>query len=278
MPISVAVGSITIDELATVLLPLHVVIAIDEVDIEYVLWKRGRSMNADLQNAVQPTTSSANELTLPVVVLGNTVIPPLLPVVLGDTVMLPRTSIPNRFVGLKPGPSCRAIQAALESDHEVLVIFVSEPEIANYKSSEPQPLPSIGVIARLTDVAPQPDGTLEVVFDVMTRATIAARLQHDPFYLATCVPHPDPEVTSDEIPALMAAVKAQTEAIGRTLPHLTPEQFEEGRTYMNQIDHPGQLADFVNYLPTFTFADKIAILNTLDPVERLRLAQRTLEG
>jgi hypothetical protein len=134
MPISVAVGSITIDELATVLLPLHVVIAIDEVDIEYVLWKRRRPMNADLQNAVQPTISSANELTLPVVVFGNTVIPPLLPVVLGDTVMLPRTSIPNRFVGLRPGRSCRAIQAALESDHEVLVIFVSEPEIANYKS------------------------------------------------------------------------------------------------------------------------------------------------
>ncbi len=47
---------------------------------------------------------------------------------------------------------------------------------------------------------------------------------------------------------------------------------------MQQIDQPGQLADLVNYSPTFTFADRIAILNTLDPVERLRLVQRTLEG
>jgi ATP-dependent Lon protease len=45
---------------------------------------------------------------------------------------------------------------------------------------------------------------------------------------------------------------------------------------MHQIDHPGQLADFLTYSPTFTFADRIAILNTLDPLERLRLVQRKL--
>jgi len=45
---------------------------------------------------------------------------------------------------------------------------------------------------------------------------------------------------------------------------------------MHQIDHPGQLADFLTYSPTFTFADRIAILNTLDPLERLRMVQRTL--
>jgi len=191
-------------------------------------------------------------------------------------VILPRASIPNRLPDVRPGLSYRAIQAARDSDHEVLVIFVPELEIANYKSSEPQQLPAIGVIARLADVAPQPDGTLEIVLDVMTRATITARLQHDPFYQATCVAHPDPEVTSHEIPALMAAVKAQVEAIAPTLPNLTPEQLEEALTFMHQIDHPGQLADFITYSPTFTFADRIACLNTLDPVERLRTVQRTL--
>ena len=45
---------------------------------------------------------------------------------------------------------------------------------------------------------------------------------------------------------------------------------------MQQIEQPGQLADFVTYSPTFTFADKIAILNRLDPLERLRLVQRKL--
>jgi ATP-dependent Lon protease len=276
MPISCAVDSIPLDELASVLLQAHVMIAIDEVDIEYVLWERRRSMNADLQHAVLPTTSSANERILPVVVLGDMVILPLVPVVLGDTVILPRSSIPNRLSGIRPGRSYRAIQAALDSDHEVLVIFVPEREIANYKSSEPQPLPAIGVIARLADVALQPDGALEIVLDVTTRVTITARLQHDPFYWATCVPHADPDVTSTELPALMAAVKAQGEALARTLPHLTPEQLEEALTFMHQIDHPGQLADFISYSPTFPFADRIAFLNTLDPLERLRLVQRTL--
>jgi ATP-dependent Lon protease len=177
---------------------------------------------------------------------------------------------------IRLGPSYRAIQAALESNREVLVVFVAEREITSYRSGEPQPLPTVGVIARLEEVVAQPDGTLQIVLDMTTRAIITARLQHDPFYRATCVPHPDPEVISDEIPALMAAVKAQAEAIAPTLPYLTPEQVEELHTFMHQIDHPGQLADLVNYSPTFTFANKIAILNALDPLERLRLVQRTL--
>jgi len=234
-------------------------------------------MNADLRHAVLPTTSSATERILPVVVFGNMVITPLPPVVIqGETVMPPRASIPNRFVGIRPGASYRAIHAALDSDHEVLVSFVPELEIPNYRSGEPQQLPTVGVIARLEEVVAQPDGTLEIVLDVTTRATITARLQHDPFYQATCVPYPDPEVTSTEIPALMAAVKAQGEALARTLPNLAPEQVEEVLTFMKQIDRPGQLADFITYSPTFTFAERIAILNTLDPLERLRLVQRTL--
>ncbi len=234
-------------------------------------------MNADLQNVVFPTTSSATERILPVVVFGNMVITPLPPVVIqGETVMPPRASIPNRFVGLRPGASYRAIQAALDSGQEVLVSFVPEREIPNYRSGEPQQLPTVGVIARLEEVVTQLAGTLEVVLDVTTRAIITARLQHDPYYVATCVPHPDPDVTSTELPALMAAVKAQAEALARTLPHLTPEQLEEALTFMKQIDRPGQLADFVNYSPTFTFADRIAFLNTLDPLERLRLVQRAL--
>jgi ATP-dependent Lon protease len=262
MPISFAVDSITIDELATVLLPIPVMIAIDEVDIEYVLWERRRSLNADLQHVVLPTTSSANERILPVVVLGDTVIPPRIHL--------------HPLQGLPPGRSCNAIQAAFESNREVLVVFVAEREITGYRSSEPQQLPTVGVIARLEEVVAQEDGTLQIVLDVTTRAIVTTRLQHDPFYWATCIPHPDPEVTSVEIQALMAAVKAQVEVLIRTLPNLTPEQVEWGLTFIQQIDQPGQLADFVTYSPTFTFADKIAILNTLDPLERLRLVQRTL--
>jgi len=262
MPISCAVDSITLDELATVLLPAQVMIAIDEVDIEYSLWERRHAMNADPRHAALPITSAANERILPVVVLG-------------DMVILPRVQ-PVPLPDVRPGRSYRAIQSALDSDHEVLVIFVPEQEIANYKSSEPQQLPTVGVIARLADVVPQPDGTLQIVLDVTTRATITARLQHEPFYRATCVPHPDPEVTSSETHALMTAVKAQAEAIARALPNLAPELVEEAITIMQQIDHPGQLADFITYSPTFPFVDRIAFLSTLDPMERLRKVQHKL--
>jgi ATP-dependent Lon protease len=262
MPIRFAVSSITLDELATVLLPVPVIIAIDEVDIEYLLWERRRAMNADSHYAALPTTSPANERTLPVIILG-------------EMVIMPRIHLAP-IHGVRPGGSYRAIHAALASNREVLVVFVAEREITNYKSGEPQQLPTVGVIARLEEAVAQPDGTLQIVLDVTTRAIVTARLQHDPFYWATCVPYPDPEVGSAEIQALITAVKAQVEALVRTLPDLTPQQVEWGLTFLQQVDQPGQLADFVNYSPTFTFADKIACLSILDPVERLRMVQRIL--
>jgi ATP-dependent Lon protease len=262
MPISFAIASITLDELASKFLPPPVVIAIDEVDIEYLLWERRRSLNADGEHAGLSAISSANERMLPVVVFG-------------EMVIMPRIQ-PQPLQGLRPGRSYQAIQAALASEREVLVVFVAEHEIPSYRSSEPQDLPRVGVIARFEEVAAQPDGTLQIVLNVMTRAIITARLQHDPFYCATCVPYSDRQASSAEIQALMAAVKAQVEAMVLRLPDLTPEQVQWGLAFMQQVEQPGQLADFVSYSPTFTFADRIAILNTLDPLERLRLVQRTL--
>jgi ATP-dependent Lon protease len=189
MSISWTVASITLDELATELLPAKVVIAIDELDVEYSLWERRRAMNADSRYAALPTTSSGNERTLPVVVFG-------------EMVIMPRIQL-QPIQGVRPGGSYRAIQAALESNREVLVVFVAEREIPGYKSGEPQQLPTVGVIARLVEVVAQPDGTIQFALDVTTRAIVTARLQHDPFYCATCVPHADPEVTSVEIQALM---------------------------------------------------------------------------
>jgi hypothetical protein len=177
MPISPVIDSLNLDELATKMLPLPVIIAIDQVDIEYVLWERRRSMNTDRQHAVLPTTSSANERILPVVVLGDTVIPPRIQL--------------QPLQGLRPGRSYNAIQAAFESNREILVVFVAESEIMAYKSSDPQPFPMVGVIAQLEEVAAQSDDTLQIVLDVTTRAIVTARLQHDPYWIATCIPHPD---------------------------------------------------------------------------------------
>jgi ATP-dependent Lon protease len=219
-------------------------------------------MNSKLQNATIPAEPPINERVLPVIILG-------------DMVIMPRVRLET--LNFPKGRNYQAIQAALKGDSELLAVFVSEAEIANFKGRDPQPLPAVGVLARLAEVIPQPDGSLRVVLDVTTRATVSTRLQHDPFYWARCVPHPDPEVTSAEARALMVVVKAQVEAIVRTMPDLTPATVEEVITLVNQFEQPGQLADFITYSPTFPFEDRITILDTLDPVERLRKMQRKLD-
>jgi ATP-dependent protease La (LON) substrate-binding domain len=193
------VDELTLDELAVIVLPLPIIDALAEIDIEYPLWERSRTMNTNPAPAASPARASAHRRFLPVVVLGNMVALP--------------SRYPLQLLIRQPGRSYRAIHAARDRDHEVVLIFVPEREIESYRSSEPPPFPSIGVIARLTDIVSQSDGVLELVMDVTTRATITARHQHDPYYLAACVPHPDPDVTVPEIPAVMAGVKAQVAAM-----------------------------------------------------------------
>jgi ATP-dependent Lon protease len=264
MLLDLQVASITLDELAAIMLPTRLIAAIDDTDVEYIVWERRHIMNADPQHAALSAISSANERTLPVVVLGNMVI-------------MPRIQLQSLNI-VRSGRSYRAIQSALAGEGEVLVVFVPEAEIPPYRSDEPQQLPAVGVIARLVQAEIQPDDMLLIGLDASTRAIVTARLRHDPFYRATCVPISDPEDVSPESPALMAAVKAQATVIARTLPDLAPELIEDAIRRMNQIEHPGQLADFLTYSPTLAFEDRIASLNTLDPVERLRKVQRALEA
>src|SRR6478672_10577720 len=88
-----------------------------------------------------PNRVETSERTLPLVVLG-------------EIVIMPHMTVPLQ-VG--QGKSYRAMEQAMQEDHQVLLIFVSEAEIEGYKGHEPQELPAIGVIARLEDFTQLPD-------------------------------------------------------------------------------------------------------------------------
>src|SRR3712207_2666181 len=87
------------------------------------------------EHETNDTPAEVRERTLPLVVLGEMVIMPGIPVPLQ--------------VGT--GKSYRAMEEAMEGDRDVLLIFVSEEEIEGYKGSERQQLPPVGVIAKLEE-------------------------------------------------------------------------------------------------------------------------------
>lgn len=200
------------------------------------------------QDLVREPTSRERELPL---------------VVLGEMVIMPHMTVPLQ-VG--QGKSYRAMEHAWEGDHEVLLIFVSENEIEGYKSNQTQQLPPIGVIAKLMEFMKLPDGTVRIILEGLQRAQIKGAVQSDPFYCVRCSPIRDPEVGGMEIQALMETVKQQVDEF---VDHLG-EVPQEAVAFVHRIERPGYLADIVTWGPAFEFRDRLDILNTLDPAERLR--------
>ncbi len=194
----------------------------------------------------------------------------LLPlVVLGEMVIMPHMTIPLQ---VPQGKSYRAMERAWEEDHEVLLIFVRENELEGYKSTQAQQLPPTGVIARLEEFSKLPDGTARVIIEGLHRAVIGKAVQIQPFYRVSCMPVYDADVDSMEIQALMDTVKQQVDEF---VDHLG-EVPQEAIQFVHRIDRPGHLADIVTWGPAFDFRDRLDILNTLDPVTRLRKANTVL--
>ncbi|NNJ08737.1 endopeptidase La [Chloroflexales bacterium ZM16-3] len=194
----------------------------------------------------------------------------LLPlVVLGEMVIMPHMTIPLQ---VPQGKSYRAMERAWDEDHEVLLIFVRESELEGYKSNQSQQLPPTGVIARLEEFAKLPDGTARVILEGLHRAIINSAMQIQPFYRVRCLPVFDIDEDGMEIQALMETVKQQVDEF---VDHLG-EVPQEAVQFVHRIERPGHLADIVTWGPAFDFKDRLEVLNTLDPVDRLRKANMVL--
>jgi ATP-dependent Lon protease len=186
-------------------------------------------------------------------------------VVLGEMVIMPHMTVPLQ-VG--QGKSYRAMEHAWDGEREVLLIFVSESEIESYKSGQPQQLPPVGVVARLEEFIKLPDGTVRIILEGITRASVRGAVQSEPFYRVRCLQITDPEPEGMEVEALMETVKQQVDEF---VDHLG-EVPQDAVAFVHRIDKPGHLADIVTYAPAFEFEERLDILNELDPVERLRKA------
>ncbi|GAC1646706.1 MAG: endopeptidase La [Herpetosiphon sp.] len=213
-------------------------------------------MNETEQHDVVNTDQQSEERTLPMVILG-------------EMVIMPRIPVPLQVA---KGKSYRAMEDAMQGDKEVLLIFVPEAEIEGFKGTERQTLPPVGVIARLQEFSKRPDDTVQIILEGLVRAKIGDYVQSDPFYRVTCQATPDAEVTGSETEALMSEVKSQVEEIIGYMPDVS----QEAVAFVKRIDFPGHLADVVAYGPEFEFEDRLALLYTLDPMERLTNVQREL--
>ncbi len=203
---------------------------------------------------------------------------PLLP--LRDIVVFPNMIVPL-FVGRDK--SVAALEAAMGADKEIFLVAQLDP-------SEDDPdrddLYDIGVTATVLQLLKLPDGTVRVLVEGKSRATMDALHTRDGYFVAEVrlLPADDAQGAAaleaagqqldNELAALMRSVVGQFEnyaKLNRKLPSETAVQ-------LGDIDEPARLADAVAANIQVKVADKQALLVEADARKRLEMVYAFMEG
>jgi ATP-dependent Lon protease len=195
-----------------------------------------------------------NELNIPDV-LG------ILP--LRGTVILPHAVIPLA-VG-RPG-SVRLVQEALQGSRILGAVMQRDPAAEDPRAQELHP---IGTVILIHKALKQPDGTLRLVVQGLTRFRIGDVLQEAPFLRARI------QRIDDEAPSTAAL---EVEALARTatglfqkVVSLSPTLPDELASILGAAESPSALADLIaGSLPTLPTALRQEILETTSVAERLQ--------
>ncbi|MBI2953505.1 MAG: endopeptidase La [Chloroflexi bacterium] len=188
---------------------------------------------------------------------------PVLPLL--STVVFPHMVVPLR-VG-RP-VSVAAVEEALAAGGPVLLL--AERKGGGRKDVKPEDLYRVGTVAYITQSLNLPEGDLQILAQGATRAQVSEFIQGEPYLLARIQPIEASAYTAEktvEVEALMRSVQSQFESYVE----LNKDVPDEVAAAVHQIDDAGTLADAVALAPDIPHEDRQQVLETFDPVERLRL-------
>jgi ATP-dependent Lon protease len=193
---------------------------------------------------------------------------PLLPV--RDLVVFPYMIAPLRVT--RP-ISLDAVNAALASEERLCFI------VAQRESADEDPKPAalyrtgtVGVIMRMRKLS---DGGLKILVQGLCRARVQRFLAEQPSYRVRLDVFEDTTPGgSVEIEALTRSVRQNVERVAELGRNLQPEL----AMVLQNVDDPGRMADLVASNLTLKLPEAQAILETDNPVERLRKVNQALEN
>jgi ATP-dependent Lon protease len=185
---------------------------------------------------------------------------PLLPV--RDVVIFPYMILPL-FVGREK--SIAAVDAALARDR--MIFLAAQKELAE---EEPAPgdIYTVGTVAMIMRMLKLPDGRVKILVQGVAKGRLLEFLGQDPFFTVRVerLGEPRPEELPLETEALMRTVRdqlAQLVGMGKAIP---PEVL----VVLENLEDPGSLADLVASNIGLKVADAQALMEVLDPLERLK--------
>jgi ATP-dependent Lon protease len=168
------------------------------------------------------------------------------------------------FVG-RPG-SVSAVNEAVNGDK--LLMLVTQKD-ATKDDPEPEDVYQVGMVSMIMRTLKLPDGRLKVLVQALSKAQIKSYLQKDPHFRVEIelLEESEAEKISVEDEALMRTVREHTEKIMSLRGILSSDLM----MIINNIEEPGRLADLVGSNLRLKIAESQQILETTDPIKRLRL-------
>src|SRR3954454_2315196 len=190
-------------------------------------------------------------------------IPDVLPVLpLKDLVIFPFIIVP---LSVSREKSINAVDQALAENR--VIMLTAQKDFQNEDPGE-EDLYSVGTAAVIMRMLKLPDGRIRILVQGLARARIEHVSQIDPYLQAKIerIEEPSAGERSLEIEALVRSVKESLDRAVTLGKGISPEVM----VIAANLEDPGRLADLAASNLALKLAEAQAILETIDPVERLR--------
>src|SRR6202162_4190905 len=197
-------------------------------------------------------------------------IPDILPVLpLKDVVVFPFIILP---LSVSREKSITAVDAALAEQR--IIMLVAQRDAQN-ETPRPNELFPVGTVAAIMRMLKLPDGRIRLLVQGLARARIDSFLAEEPYLKAKVTRLEEPGSMKDLPPeheALLRSVKQNLEksvALGKNIS-------QEVMVIAANLDDPARLSDLAASNLDLKLEDAQKILESTDPIERLRLVNESL--
>ncbi|HYB53750.1 MAG TPA: endopeptidase La [Thermoanaerobaculia bacterium] len=197
-------------------------------------------------------------------------IPDILPVLpLKDVVVFPYIILP---LSVSREKSINAVDAALAEQRIIMLVAQLDPQNESPRAEE---LFNVGTVAAIMRMLKLPDGRIRLLVQGLSRARIDSFLAEEPYFKAK-ITKLEESAPAKELPpeheALLRSVKQNLEksvALGK---NISPEVM----VIAANLDDPARLADLSASNLDLKLEEAQHILESTDPIERLRLVNECL--
>jgi ATP-dependent Lon protease len=167
--------------------------------------------------------------------------------------------------------SIRAVDEALAEDR---LIFLAAQKISTEEDPTPDNIYTVGTVAMVVKQLKLPDGRVKILVQGLAKARIVSFLESLDFFKVKIekIPEPTAGPITIEVEALMRSIKENSEKILQLRGIISPDAV----AILDSIEDPGRLADLVASNLKLRVEESQAILEVIDPVERLKKVNELL--